>query len=146
MTEKEITSPEESSETTSPRKENQSAPYTNPYLAGVGLGVVILFAFYIADRGFGASRAMMWCVVSAQKTVAPSHVEANSYLAKYGGGDKKPLSNWLVFEVLGVLLGGLTSGALAGRIKGETNHGPQVTVRPRWVFANAVENTTDLEV
>ena len=30
-------------------------PYMNPYLSGVGIGVVLLLAFLIMGRGLGAS-------------------------------------------------------------------------------------------
>jgi uncharacterized membrane protein YedE/YeeE len=73
--------------------------------------------------------------VAAEKAVSPGHVERNPYLAEYGGGDKNPLKDWYIFEILGVLVGGLVSGALAGRVRKETNHGPQITKKQRWVFA-----------
>ncbi|RME03717.1 MAG: hypothetical protein D6805_05475 [Planctomycetota bacterium] len=109
--------------------------YMNPYLAGVGLGVVLLASFVIAGRGLGASGAMMRCVVSLQKVVSQEHVDRNPYLAKYGGGERNPLENWLVFELLGVLVGGFLSGVIAGRFKRETNHGPRFTKAKRWLFA-----------
>ncbi len=111
--------------------------YSSPYLMGVGLGLVLLASFFIAGRGLGASGTLMRLVVAGEKTVAPQHVDANPYLAKYGGGDTNPLDNWLVFELLGVLIGGVVSGALAGRIKKETNKGPRISVKQRWIFAVA---------
>jgi uncharacterized protein len=109
--------------------------YSNPYLAGIGLGLVLLAALVISGRGLGASGAMMRVVVTAEKVVAPDHTAENFYLAQYGGGEGNPLSDWLVFEVLGVLVGGLLSGVLAGRVRRETNHGPRITPRKRWLFA-----------
>ena len=113
----------------------RKAAYMNPYLAGVGLGLVLLAAFVVSGRGLGASGAMMRTVVQAEKAIAPAHVDANFYLAEYGGGDRDPWKEWLVFETLGVLVGGLVSGAMAGRIRRETNHGPRIGARQRWLFA-----------
>lgn len=113
----------------------RAASYMNPYLAGLGLGLVLLLAFVVAGRGLGASGALMRSVVQAEKVVAPGHVDANPYLAQYGGGDRNPWREWLVFETLGVLVGGLLSGALGRRIRKETNHGPRLTTRQRWLFA-----------
>lgn len=109
--------------------------YMNPYVAGIGLGLVLLLAFVISGRGLGASGAMMRTVVQVEKAIAPEHVNENVYLAQYGGGDRSPLWEWLAFETLGVIVGGLLSGALAGRIRRETNHGPRISVRQRWLFA-----------
>jgi hypothetical protein len=109
--------------------------YSSPYLAGVGLGLVLLASFFITGHGLGASGSMMSAVLAVEKVFLPEHVNKNEYLAKYGGGDKNPLKDWYVFELVGVLVGGLISGALAGRVKKETNHGPQITKRRRWVFA-----------
>ena len=109
--------------------------YMNPYMAGIGLGLVLLLAFLVSGRGLGASGAMMRTVVQVEKAVAPAHVDANYYLAQYGGGDKNPWDNWLVLEALGVLVGGLLSGVLAGRVRKETNHGPRISKRTRWIFA-----------
>jgi uncharacterized membrane protein YedE/YeeE len=111
--------------------------YSSPYLMGVLLGLVLLAAFFFSGRGLGASGALMSVVVAAEKTVSQEHVDTKPYLAKYGAGDKNPFNSWLVFEVLGVLAGGLISGALAGRLKKETNHGPNITAKQRWLFAIA---------
>jgi uncharacterized membrane protein YedE/YeeE len=111
--------------------------YLNPYVSGIGLGLVLLLAFLVSGRGLGASGAMMRTVVQVEKAVAPAHVARNFYLAAYGGGDRNPWKEWLVFETLGVLVGGLLSGGLAGRIRKETNHGPRITARQRWLFALA---------
>ncbi len=109
--------------------------YLSPYLAGVGLGLVLLLAFVITGHGLGASGALMKTVVAAEKVVSQEHVDNNEYLARYGGGDKNPLKDWYIFELLGVISGGLLSGALSGRVKKETNHGPRISRKKRWLFA-----------
>jgi hypothetical protein len=53
------------------------------------------------------------------------------------GGDKNPLDNWTVYLTVGTVLGGVVSGWLHGRMKLETNKGPQITNRTRWVMAFA---------
>jgi hypothetical protein len=115
--------------------EPKAAPYMNPYLAGIGLGLVLLAAFLVSGRGLGASGAIMRTVVQAEKTVAQEHVDANAYLASYGGGDRNPWDEWLVLETLGVLVGGLLSGAGGRRIRREINHGPRITPGRRLLFA-----------
>ena len=111
-------------------------PYSNPYAAGFGLGLVLLAAFVIMGRGLGASGAFSSLVATAVNTVAPQHTAANEFYAEYlGDGTKSPLMDWLVFEVIGVFAGGLISGALAGRIVKSIERGPSITNRWRLIFA-----------
>lgn len=109
--------------------------YMNPYLAGVLLGVVLLAAFYLTGRGLGASGAMKSVVVSSVDVVAAGHAESSHFYSKYLGGEHSPMYDWLVFQVLGVLVGGFLSGALAGRLKWKVEHSPRITARRRIVMA-----------
>jgi uncharacterized membrane protein YedE/YeeE len=113
----------------------KSKPYASPYLMGVGLGLVLLAAFFFTGHGLGASGAITRSIVAVEKVVAPQHVNNNGYWKKYGGGEKNPLDSWLIFEVLGVVVGGLVSGAMTGRLKKETNKGNQISNKQRWMFA-----------
>ena len=111
-------------------------PYSNPYAAGFGLGLVLLAAFVIMGRGLGASGAFSSLVATAADAIAPQHAAANEFYAEYlGDGTQSPLMDWLVFEVLGVFAGGLISGALAGRIVKSIERGPSITNRWRLIFA-----------
>ncbi len=107
----------------------------NPYLAGVLLGLVLTAAFFFSGRGLGASGAVKSVVVKAVATVAPSHTANSEYYHKYVGEGKNPLKNWLVFEVLGVVVGGFISGAVAGRLKLKVEHSPKITSRKRLMLA-----------
>lgn len=110
--------------------------YWNPYTAGVGLGLVLLAAFVIMGRGLGASGAFTSVVSVGVSAVAPEHARANEFFAEYlGDGTQHPLKDWLVFEVLGVLVGGFISGALAHRIKGTVEKGPRIGTPLRLMFA-----------
>jgi len=111
-------------------------PYSNPYAAGFGLGLVLLAAFVIMGRGLGASGAFSSLVASGVHAVAPQHTAANEFYAEYlGDGTRSPLMDWLVFEVIGVFVGGLLSAALAGRIVKSIERGPSITNKWRLVFA-----------
>ena len=109
--------------------------YSNPYLMGILLGLVITTHFVLSGVGVGASAAIMKTVVAVEKVVAQDHVDSIHYLAKQGGGDKNPFDNWIVFVIVGVLAGGLISGALGGRIKKEIIKGPGITNKTRLAFA-----------
>lgn len=114
-----------------------AAPYTNPYLAGVGLGLVLLAAFVVMGRGLGASGAFSSLVSWVVSLAAPSHAAGNDFYAGYLQTGTHPLKDWLVFEVLGVLVGGFLSGALAGRVGRTVEKGPRVSTRSRFLLAFA---------
>jgi hypothetical protein len=114
------------------------APYLNPYLAGIGLGLVLLAAFVIMGRGLGASGAFSSTVAWLTSLVAPAHAQANEYLGQYiGDGSTHPLKAWLVFEVVGVAAGALLSGILAGRARLAVEKGPRVSTAIRLACAFA---------
>ncbi|MCG3157392.1 MAG: hypothetical protein DKINENOH_04024 [bacterium] len=109
--------------------------YWSPYVAGVVLGLVLLATFVIMGRGLGASGALMRVTTYAVDQVSPSAVDNNPYLAQYAGGTQNPLQDWLVFEIIGVIVGGLLSGMLAKRLRFKTDKGPNITVPFRLAFA-----------
>lgn len=113
-------------------------PYTNPYVAGFGLGLVLLASFVIMGRGLGASGAFSSLAAFGADVIAPEHTRANAFYAEYlGDGTKHPLMDWLVFEVVGVFAGGFLSGILAGRIRPGIERGPSTTNRMRLMYAFA---------
>lgn len=110
--------------------------YWNPYSCGIGLGFVLLATFVVMGRGIGASGAMSSVVATGIQTLAPSHAEANTFYMGYlGDGTIHPLKDWLVFEVLGVLIGGFISGKLAHRTKIKIEKGPLISSNRRLLFA-----------
>lgn len=110
--------------------------YLNPYLAGFLLGLVLLATIFITGRGLGASGAIKSVVVATVHGVAPAHAETSPFYSSYfEPGSDSPLRSWLVFEVIGVLIGGFISGLVSDRLKLTTESGPRLTPRIRWVFA-----------
>jgi uncharacterized membrane protein YedE/YeeE len=108
----------------------------NPYLAGVGIGVALLLAFVIMGRGLGASGAFSTVLATGVHTVAPDHTtDKLPYEAYLGDGSISPLKDWLVFEILGITLGGLLSALLAGRFRASIDRGPRASNRSRLLFA-----------
>jgi uncharacterized membrane protein YedE/YeeE len=72
--------------------------YADPYVAGTGLGLVLLASFVLAGRGLGASGAFT--------TVAAKVIDAPNLHR----------SEWLLLEIGGVIIGGFVSALLAGRV------------------------------
>lgn len=117
-------------------KERKAQAYWNPYLSGIGLGLVLLASFVIMGRGLGASGAFSTVVAVGVNSVAPSHAASNTFYQGYlGDGTQSPFKNWLVFEVIGVIIGGFISGSLAGRIKRVIEKGERTTSVKRLIYA-----------
>jgi uncharacterized membrane protein YedE/YeeE len=109
--------------------ERAPQPYWNPYLAGVGLGLVLLSSFVVMGRGLGAVGAFNTTVAWLGSCVAPGAVEAHDFLGPYlGDGSAHPLRAWIVLEVLGLAAGALLSGLLAGRVALTIERGPRASV------------------
>jgi uncharacterized protein len=105
-------------------------PYLNPYLAGVGIGVVLLLAFVTMGRGLGASGAFSSVVASGIRATAPS--QAQPLLAEYA---TPPWRDWLVLEIVGVIAGGIVSAMSARRLAWRSERGEHVSNRSRLVLA-----------
>jgi len=108
----------------------QPKPYWNPYVAGVALGLVLTLTFYLMGNGLGASGALTRCVATGVDTVAPDYVSHHPYWQTLLG-DKPIIKDWLSFEVLGVLAGGVIAALTAGRFKVSSEHGPNLSARSR---------------
>ena len=106
--------------------------YMNPYLAGFLLGLVLLTTIFITGHGLGASGAIKSVGVATVNGAAPGHADHaawyKNYIDSQGG---QPLKTWILFELLGVLVGGFLSGVVSRRLTFETEHPPQVTNRLR---------------
>jgi uncharacterized protein len=118
--------------------EERSKRYLNPYVGGVLLGLVLLAANFVSGRGLGASGAIKSVVVTGMEIVAPAASEASGFVSEFRDSHTgSPMKTWLVFQMLGVVVGGFLSGAFAGRLKLKTEHSPKITSRRRLVFALA---------
>jgi uncharacterized protein len=116
--------------------ETKKTKYLNPYIGGVLLGIVLLAANFVSGRGLGASGAIKSGVVSVITTIAPTTSAQTAFIKEFHQGHQgNPLKNWLVFEMLGVLVGGFISGAFAGRLKLKVEHSPKITSRKRLMLA-----------
>jgi hypothetical protein len=97
--------------------------FWNPYLGGVALGLVLLTTFLVMGKGLGASGATFRTGVWAVNAIAPAHV-ANVPAMSAVTEDGSPLNDWLVFEVVGVVIGGVIASVTSGRFGREVLRGP----------------------
>jgi len=111
-------------------------PYMNAYLAGILLGLVLLFTIYVTGRGLGASGAFKSVVVESVNTFTPQHSESHYFYKDYTESHPEgPMRDWLVFEVFGVIIGAFFSGVLANRVGLKLEKGPQTTNAIRIIAA-----------
>jgi hypothetical protein len=108
--------------------------YTNPYLAGVLLGLVLLASFLVLGAGLGASSGLARIGAFAEGCLLPGHVRASEYFGKWA---ENPLGYYLVFMLAGTFLGGLVSALLAGRIRVGVERGAAFSARNRLLLALA---------
>jgi uncharacterized protein len=119
-------------------KSLKAKKYLNPYVGGVLLGIVLLAANFVSGRGLGASGAIKSTVVTAVTTIAPSSAEKSAFVKEFRESHQgNPMKTWLVFEMMGVLVGGFLSGALSGRLNLKIEHSPKITSGRRLIFALA---------
>jgi uncharacterized membrane protein YedE/YeeE len=116
-----------------PKLGREPAPYADPYRTGVLLGLVLLASFALAGRGLGASGAFASAAAKAVSVAAPAATQGNAFFASHLGDGL--LHDWLVVEVIGVVIGGGISAAIAGRVALSVEHGPRIGVRVRLASA-----------
>lgn len=105
-------------------------PYANPYLAGFGLGVVLLGCFIASGQGLGASGAFASIASSLAGVVSPRDAAASAYFGRYLS-EGPPWGAWMVVEVAGAMVGGAASALLAGRFRAQVVRGASLAPAPR---------------
>ncbi len=112
-------------------------PFWNPYVAGIGLGLVLLASFVLTGRGLGASGAFKHFQAEIIHQVNPTYAEENPNIAAYFQAGRGSLNSWIVFLAIGVAVGGGLGAFTGRRFKIETIYGPRFDQENRWVMALA---------
>ena len=97
------------------QKHRQPAPYWNPLIAGILLGIVLLSTFLVTGHGLGATGFTTRLTAWFGMYLLPAATNANDYL----GGmveEGRPLDAWISWQVVGVAFGASLSAFFAGRI------------------------------
>ena len=97
-----------------PSTNPRPAPYWNPYLAGLLLGVALLASYVILGAGLGASAALARFAAWIEYLIDPEAVQGSEY---FGRWFPNPLAYYLVFMFVGAFFGGLISAMSARRIR-----------------------------
>ena len=111
-------------------------PYMNPYLAGFLLGMVLLTTIYVTGRGLGASGSLKSVVMLGVKTVTPASWSHGTFYQEYAQEHPgNPLNSWLVFEIIGLVVGAFYSGLISNRLGFRISKGDNITNKTRLMFA-----------
>lgn len=105
----------------------------NPYLAGFGIGVLLLLAFLIMGRGLGATAAFGSIVAAIAGAISPEWTAANPALKGYFADP--PATNWTLYLIGGAFAGALASALAAGRVRFRIERGPHLSARARLALA-----------
>jgi hypothetical protein len=112
----------------------KAQPYWNPYLAGIGIGLVLLATFFIMGRGLGATGAFSAFLVWLMSLFSTEYVTSNAVHSGYWN-DGSPLVVFLVFLSIGSFAGAALSSALAGRSGWSIGRGPNISPVGRLALA-----------
>jgi uncharacterized membrane protein YedE/YeeE len=95
----------------------------------------MLLAFVVAGRGIGASGAMTRLVAWVQHGLFPVATEQSAYFGKYFADGAHPLNDYVVFLLVGLLIGAFVAAWLSGELRVEVLRGPNITNRNRLLLA-----------
>jgi uncharacterized protein len=110
-------------------------PYINPYIGGIGIGSVLFLSFLFVGKGLGASGALTRFLAFGMDSVVPEHTAGISYFDRYLTSATHLLDNWLVYMMVGVLIGGLLAAIRGKRNKPMMLKGANTTNKRRVVTA-----------
>lgn len=110
------------------------APYWRPLWAGIALGLALWLTFMITGHGLGASGFFVRLTAWFGDWLAPAATGANTYL---GGllDNGRPLSAWISWEVVGVLIGASVSALANGRFRLTVEGGRSISIGSRLLLA-----------
>lgn len=109
-------------------------PYSNPYVAGFALGLVLLVTYMVTGRGLGASSAFAAVAAWLASLGSVAHVQANAVHSHYWN-DGAPLLSWTLFLIIGAALGAVLSAWQARRLAFRVERGPHVSDGARLLLA-----------
>src|SRR5512145_2567000 len=109
---------------------NEPKPYWNPYVAGVGLGLVLTATYLVVGRGLGASGPALRAAAVGVAALAPGHAAVTPAFTRIVA-EPHAFLNYYVFLAVGTLLGGFVSAWVTGRVRPGITRGPNASIRLR---------------
>ena len=106
-----------------------------PVPAGILIGISMLLAWIVAGRGIGASGGMTRFVAWVQHGLFPALTEESAYFGRYFADGAHPLNDYVVYLLVGLLIGAFVAAFLTGKVRVEVLRGPRSSVLYRLVLA-----------
>lgn len=105
-----------------------------PVLAGFIIGLAMVATFYVAGRGLGTSGAVTRVAAVIQDLFFPEFTHASGYFGKYFAYGQNPLTDYLMFMMLGIVGGAMTGAFTGNDLRWEVLHGLQINdARRLWI-------------
>jgi uncharacterized membrane protein YedE/YeeE len=111
------------------------SPFGRPVMAGIGLGITMILAFYLAGRGIGVTGATTAMAATLQHWLLPRLTESSAYLSQYIAPGTNPLGGWLIYQLAGLLAGSFVAALATGHLRLEVLRGPNIGVPVRLALA-----------
>ena len=112
--------------------ENRKPTFSDPYAAGVLLGLTLLASFLVLGAGLGASSGMARFGAYLEQALFPAHTLSSEYFGSWG---RTPLRYYLVYMLVGVFIGGFFSSYTGSRIRIGVEKGKSASSSLRLFFA-----------
>lgn len=112
-------------------------PYLNPYIGGIGIGIILFFSFLLVGKGLGGSGSLTRLLAFGLDSAIPAYTATLGYFDRYLTGSLHPLDNWLIYMLIGVFAGGLIAAIRGRRFKTVLLKGDNTTNGRRIVTAFA---------
>ncbi len=97
----------------------------------------MLLSWVVAGRGIGASGSLTRIVATVQHWLAPHLSVKSEYFAPYFAGGANPLNDYLLYLMIGLLLGAFVGGLSCRDLRLEVPRGPRISVAGRLLYALA---------
>ena len=112
-------------------------PLWSPYVAGFGLGLVLLASFLITGQGLGASGGFGRLGALLVNLVAPDHLQQLEHARGLVNAETPLLKDGLVFALIGVAVGAFLSAQSGNRVApvGTIERGPTASKGRRLLMA-----------
>ncbi len=107
----------------------------DPIFGGIMIGIAIILTFYISGRGLGASGAFTSFAAWVQNLIAPSVTQSSAYFSKYFAGGANPLTDYLIYMAIGIMIGSFIASKVSNDLKLEVLKGPNISTKGRLIYA-----------